>query len=195
MSTFVHMELSTSDVKAAKQFYKALFGWKYKDMKMPEGVYTGIVTAEGQPIGGMQKNPMPEAPNNWLGYVGVASVKKTIAKVTKLGGTVLVPETEVGGMGKLAIFTDPQGAAFAIWESAAPAPAEPASESPAEEKSAKKKAAKKQAAKKTPAKSAEASAEAKPAKPAKKAAAKKAAVKPAAKQAAKKPAAKKAAKK
>ncbi len=35
MSKFVHMELNTSDVKGAKAFYKGVFGWKIKDMKMP----------------------------------------------------------------------------------------------------------------------------------------------------------------
>jgi predicted enzyme related to lactoylglutathione lyase len=192
MSTFVHMELSTSDVEAAKEFYQAIFGWQYHDMDSPTGPYTFVMAGE-KPIGGMQANPMPEHPSNWLGYVGVESVARTVAAIESHGGKVLVPETQVGDMGKLAIFTDPQGAAFAIWEAVMPAATEPA---PSEKQPGKKKAAKKKAAKKSAEK---APAEAAPAKkasakkaPAKKAPAKKA---PAKKAPAKKAPAKKAAKK
>lgn len=196
MSTFVHMELSTSDVEAAKAFYQAVFGWQYHDMDMPSGPYT-IVMAGDNSIGGMQVNPMPDTPNGWLGYVGVESVARTVATIESHGGTVLLPETDVG-MGKLAIFTDPQGAPFAIWEPVMPAAAEP----PPSEKQTSKKASKKKASKKAAAKAPEKDAPAKeaPAKktskkaPAKKASAKKAPEKdaPAKKATAKKAPAKKA---
>ena len=48
MSKFVHMELNTSDTKAAKKFYKGLFGWKVTDMKMGDGsVYSMVEGPEG----------------------------------------------------------------------------------------------------------------------------------------------------
>lgn len=181
MSTFVHMELSTSDVNAAKEFYQAIFGWQYHDMEMPGGSYT-IVMAGEQSIGGFQTNPMPEVPNNWLGYVGVESVARAIEAVESHGGKVLVPETEVGGMGKLAVFTDPQGAAFAVWQSTAPTPPPAPAEAPPRAKKAAKKVAKKGAAKKGPAKKAAAAAK----KAAKKEAPKKAPGKKAAKKKGKK---------
>jgi predicted enzyme related to lactoylglutathione lyase len=191
MSTFVHMELSTSDVEAAKEFYQAIFGWQYHDMDMPSGAYTIVMAGENS-IGGMQANPSADVPSNWLGYVGVESVARTQAEIESRGGKVLLPETDVG-MGKLAIFTDPQGAAFAIWEPLMPAAAEPP---PSEKQTSKKKSAKKASAKKASAKAPveeEAPAEKAPAKKAsaKKAPAKKAAAKEA--PAAKKTPAKKAA--
>jgi predicted enzyme related to lactoylglutathione lyase len=196
MSTFVHMELSTSDVAAAKEFYQAIFGWQYHDMDSPTGPYT-FVMAGDKPIGGMQANPMPEVPSNWLGYIGVESVARTVAEIESHGGKVLVPETQVGEMGKLAIFTDPQGAAFAIWEATMPAATEPppSEKQPGKKKAAKKKASKK-AAEKAPAEAPAKKASAKKA-PAKKAAAKEAPAKKAAakKAPAKKAPAKKAAKK
>jgi predicted enzyme related to lactoylglutathione lyase len=150
MSKFVHMELSTSDPEAAQKFYKAIFGWKYQKMKMADGtVYVGIKAGE-EGIGGLQKHPIPGAPPSWLGYVGVDSVKRTIAKVEKNGGKVMMPQMDIPGMGSLAIFTDPQGAAFAIWQpSARPAEgaAEPAAAEPAPAKKVAKKATKKAAAK------------------------------------------------
>jgi predicted enzyme related to lactoylglutathione lyase len=206
MSTFVHMELSTSDVNAAKEFYQAVFGWQYQDVQMPEGSYT-MVMAGDKMIGGMQPNPMPEMPSNWLGYVGVESVARTLSVIEEHGGKVILGETPAGEMGKLAVFCDPQGAMFAIWEPSMPAATEP----PPSEKASKKKAAKKAPAKKASTKKAsakqepakKASAKTAPAKtaPAKKASAKKAPAKKAsakqepAKKAPAKKAAKKAAKK
>jgi predicted enzyme related to lactoylglutathione lyase len=189
MSTFVHMELSTSDVEAAKEFYQAIFGWQYHDMDSPTGPYTFVMAGE-KPIGGMQANPMPEVPSNWLGYIGVESVARTVAEIESHGGKVLLPETQVGEMGKLAIFTDPQGAAFAIWEAVMPAASEPA---PSAKKASKKKAGKKAAAKEAPTEEAPAKKASKKA-PAKKAPAKKAPAKkaPAKKAPAKKAPAKKA---
>ncbi len=119
MSKFVHMELNTSDPEAAQKFYKAIFGWKFPKMKMADGsVYIGIANDEGG-IGGIQKNPNPKAPPAWVGYVGVESVKRTIAKVEKNGGKVIMPQMDIPNMGSLAVFADPQGAVFAIWQPAA----------------------------------------------------------------------------
>ncbi len=153
MSTFVHMELNTSDPEAAKKFYGGVFGWKYQDVPMPDGVYTMVMAGE-TPIGGFQKNPMPGAPSHWLGYIGVDSVKRALNKAVKRGATVVVPVTKVPGMGSLAIFTDPTGAAFAVWEAAAPTAAQrkAAKKKTAKKKVAKKKVAKKKAAKKKTAK-------------------------------------------
>ena len=148
MSAFVHMELSTSDVAKAKKFYKSILGWTYEEMPMPGGSYT-MVMSESGPVGGMQTNPMPDMPNNWCGYAAVKSVSRTVTKVTKLGGTVIVPKTDLPS-GALAVLTDPQGAAFGIWEAASTAPAKKSAKKVT--KKAAKKAAKKstkKAAKKT----------------------------------------------
>ena len=180
---FAHVELSTDDVKKAKKFYSAVFAWKLSDM--PAMSYTMIDVAGGTG-GGIQKKQMPEQPTAWLPYVQVDDVKATMAKVAKAGGNVMLAYQEVGEMGAIGIFTDPQGAALGVWAAKAPAEA-PA---PASKKSAKKAPApeaapaKKAPAAKAPAKKAAAPAPA--AAPAKKAAAKKAAPAPAKKSAAKK---------
>jgi predicted enzyme related to lactoylglutathione lyase len=142
MTAFVHHELSTNDPAAAKKFYKGLFGWKFSDMKMPDGgVYsmfeTGSVPKEG---GGIMKSPMPGAPSAWLQYVAVKSVKKAMAKATKLGAKSLVDYMPVAGHGAFGVLVDPTGAHCAVWETAAK-PKKSA------KKSAKKKAAKKKARK------------------------------------------------
>jgi len=45
---FVHIELNTTDVDKAKDFYKQLFDWKLTDMEMgPSGTYTIIDVGGG----------------------------------------------------------------------------------------------------------------------------------------------------
>lgn len=148
MGTFVHHELNTSDPAAAKKFYKGLFGWTFQDMKMPDGsVYSMFKTGENEG-GGIQMHPMPGAPNAWLQYVGVASVKQAMAKAAKLGAKVLVEYMPVPGHGALGVFADPTGATCAVWEpSAMPAAKKAAGKKTA--KKAAKKTAKKAASKKT----------------------------------------------
>ncbi len=140
---FVHIDLSTGDRQASKKFYKSVFDWKLQDF--PEMSWTGI---DPKPFdgpgcgGGIGDKQMPEAPTAWTAYVGVASVKKTLAKAQKAGAKVILPYLEVGQMGALAVFMDPQGATLGIWEQRAQPPA-------AKKTAAKKKAAPKKAAAKT----------------------------------------------
>ncbi len=66
MGTFVHHELNTSDLAAAKKFYNGLFGWSFQDMTMPDGsVYSMFSTGENEG-GGIQDHPVPGAPSAWL---------------------------------------------------------------------------------------------------------------------------------
>jgi hypothetical protein len=111
---FCHMALNTDDVGTAKKFYSGLFDWKLEDVPMGPGTYTMIQPGSG-PGGGMQKKPMPEAPNAWLLYVQVGDVDATVAKAKQLGGQVVVPKTPIPGMGHFAIITDPSGAALGVW--------------------------------------------------------------------------------
>ena len=139
---FVHVEYAAADLGAAKMFYKSIFGWKLTDMSMGPGMGYTMIDPIGGTGGGMAPKDDPNAPNAWLAYVAVDSVKKTIAKAKKGGAKILVEYAPVGQMGALGIFVDPTGATLGVWETAAPAPTK---------KSGKKKAApkKKGAAKKT----------------------------------------------
>ena len=134
---FAHVELSTDDVKKAKKFYSSVFAWKLNDM--PAMAYT-MIDVSGGTGGGLQKKQTPEQPTAWLPYVQVDDVKATMAKVLKAGGKAMLEYQEVGEMGSIGIFLDPQGAALGLWASKAPVAAEPPP--PAEKKPAKKVPAK-----------------------------------------------------
>jgi len=134
---FVHIELSTDDVGAAKKFYKKLFDWKITDM--PAMHYTLIDFGSKTSGGGMMQKMMPNQPTAWLPYVEVASVKKTIAKAQAAGANVVLPYQAIGeNMGAVGVFIDPHGAALGVYEKGKPAK-KPAKKRPAK-KPAKKKA-------------------------------------------------------
>lgn len=115
MNKFVHVELNTGDTKAAKAFYKGLFDWKFEEMPGPMP-YTMLDTGAKDAAGGITQKPMAEAPTQWLAYVEVASVKKTIAKAKAKGAQIVVEYMPIPGMGALGIFIDPTGASLGVWE-------------------------------------------------------------------------------
>ena len=112
---FCHVELNTTDVKKAKDFYGKLFDWKLDDMESPGGGYTMIGVGEGTG-GGMMKNPIPGAPSFWLAYVLVDDIEASTKKAKSLGATVMKDVTEVGGFGWFSVIADPTGAHFALWK-------------------------------------------------------------------------------
>ena len=128
-NAFAHIELSTDDLAAAKDFYQKVFAWKISDI--PGMDYTMIDVGKGTG-GGMTKKMMPEQPTGWLPYVEVADVKVTLSKAEQAGARVVAPYTEIGEMGAIGVFVDPTGAGIGIWA--------PAKKSAAPRKAAKAKA-------------------------------------------------------
>ena len=55
-------------------------------------------------------------PPSWTTYVSVDDADKTAARVTEAGGQVLVEPMDVMAAGRMAVFMDPTGAAFSIWQ-------------------------------------------------------------------------------
>ena len=110
---FCHVELNTTDLKKAKDFYGKLFEWKLEDM--PGGEYTMIGVGEGVG-GGMMNNPVPGAPSFWLSYIHVDDIRAATKKAASLGGAVMRDVTEIPNSGEFSVITDPTGAHFALWQ-------------------------------------------------------------------------------
>jgi len=110
---FVHVELQTSDVAQAKDFYRKLFDWELEDV--PEMDYTLIKVGEGTG-GGMMKNPVPGAPSSWLAYVLVDDVEAATEKAKSLGARVCKEVTGIPDVGRFSVISDPTGAVLALWE-------------------------------------------------------------------------------
>jgi predicted enzyme related to lactoylglutathione lyase len=114
---FVHVELQTTDLPKAREFYRKLFAWKLEDAPMGNGgSYTMIDVGQGTG-GGMMSNPTPGIPSHWLAYVEVDDVAAATEKAKSLGATIAQEKMEAGDFGWFSVIIDPTGAALALWQS------------------------------------------------------------------------------
>jgi len=110
------IDLSTSDVDRAKDFYGTVFGWTFEDAG-PE--YGGYVNAakDGQPVAGLMYNdPQWHSPDGWTTYLHTADVTATLNAATSAGATTCVALMEVKDKGHMAMLTDPTGAFVGLWQ-------------------------------------------------------------------------------
>ena len=118
--SFCWFECGTRDAAAAKAFYTRLFGWSAVDMPMPgtDGSYT-MMQIDGEAIAGLYELAGPQfegVPSHWLNYVTVSNADESTTLAEKLGASVLAAPMDVPGAGRMAVFADPTGAAFAIFQ-------------------------------------------------------------------------------
>jgi predicted enzyme related to lactoylglutathione lyase len=118
--SFSWIELATTDQPAAKAFYTGLFGWQAADFPMEPGQLYTIFKLEGRDAaaGYTIHGPMAEqgVPPHWGLYVATESADVSAEKVTAAGGKVLAAPFDVFDIGRMAVFQDPTGASFAVWQ-------------------------------------------------------------------------------
>jgi predicted enzyme related to lactoylglutathione lyase len=112
---FVWHELMTSDTEAAGDFYSNVVAWRTQDSGMPS--YTLWMSGDRRAAGLMA---LPEqegaaTPPHWIIYIGTPDVDATAAAAEKLGGKILKAAADIPGVGRFAVLSDPQGAAFAVF--------------------------------------------------------------------------------
>ena len=116
--TPIWYELTTADPAAAKRFYDAVVGWSIDaEAPLPGMEYRMIHAGDGHAGGVMTLTAEMKAEGaqpGWLFYVGVADVDGRAEQARSLGGQVLVPPTDIPGVGRFALLLDPQGAPFYI---------------------------------------------------------------------------------
>jgi predicted enzyme related to lactoylglutathione lyase len=112
---FCWNELNTRDLAASKAFYTRVFGWTANDLDADGMQYTEWKVGD-KAVAGMMAMPdmVPaEVPAHWLVYFGTEDTDATVAKATKLGGSAIVPPTDIPP-GRFSVLMDPDGATFAV---------------------------------------------------------------------------------
>ncbi|HET6950711.1 MAG TPA: VOC family protein [Acidimicrobiales bacterium] len=112
------MDTSQPDPEAAIDFYRGLFGWEFEDVMPPgsEGKYF-IARLRGGDVAAVGSIPEAAPPvAMWNTYISVGSADATAAKVRDAGGGVVMEPFDVMEAGRMAVFTDPEGAAFCVWQ-------------------------------------------------------------------------------
>ncbi len=115
---FCWYELMTNDTEAAGAFYKAVMGWNLVDSGHPSMTYTLIKVGE-QGVGGMMVLPEAAAKGGarpgWMGYIWVRDLEAAVASLKAAGGSIHRPIDTIPGVGRFAVVSDPQGAAFILF--------------------------------------------------------------------------------
>jgi predicted enzyme related to lactoylglutathione lyase len=112
------VDTSQPDPEAAVSFYSGLFGWEFRNVMPPdsEGAYFigSIRGLNAAAVGPIPEGAPPTA--TWNTYVAVASADETAEKVRDAGGTVLMEPFDIMDAGRMAVFADPEGAVFCVWQ-------------------------------------------------------------------------------
>jgi predicted enzyme related to lactoylglutathione lyase len=116
------VDTAQPDPEAALAFYGGLFGWEFEDV-MPPGAPRRYFMARlrGGDVAAVA-SPPPGDPGGapaWNTYVWVDDADRASVAVRDAGGTVLAEPDDVGEWGRMAVFADPAGAAFRVWEARA----------------------------------------------------------------------------
>ncbi len=109
------VDLGSPDVAASKQFYSQLFGWEPVDGGPDSGGYL-IFHKDGAAVAGAGPLQGPGQPPSWSVYIATDDADATAAKVEAAGGKVLMAPMDVMDQGRMAVFMDPAGAAFGVWQ-------------------------------------------------------------------------------
>ena len=115
-NNFIWTDLSTFNVRIAKQFYGASFGWQFKN------IGDGYLTCYAQKVPSAGLYRMPDffqkinMPSFWMSYIHVSNINETVQLAEQLGAKIEVqPEAAPGG-GQIALIRDPAGAGFTCYE-------------------------------------------------------------------------------
>ncbi|MEU7181100.1 MULTISPECIES: VOC family protein [Streptomyces] len=125
-------DLGSPDVRVSADFYSRLFGWTATVVTDPgAGGYTTfssggklvaavaehqIDTPYHRPYGPDQQEGMPAI---WTVYFATDDAQVLTKRVGMAGGDVIMTPMDVFGLGTMAVFADPAGAAFAVWQKGA----------------------------------------------------------------------------
>lgn len=113
------VDLATPDLEAAEKFYGAVFGWEIPELpnSAEMGGYRRAKLGDRDVAGAMPLMQEGQPPA-WSTYISVDDADTIARAVQENGGTMIAEPMDVATYGRLAMFTDPEGAFFGIWEPA-----------------------------------------------------------------------------
>ena len=110
------VDLGSPDIDASAAFYSGLFGWTTTEPGPVEetGGYR-MFMQDGKTVAGLGP-AQNDQPIVWTTYLAVDDADKTAELVKSNGGMVFVEPFDVMDAGRMAIFADPSGGVFGVWQ-------------------------------------------------------------------------------
>lgn len=110
------VDLATKDPAGARDYYAKLFGWQIDVNPDPQYSGYGRAQIDGKDVAGIGGTQSPDQPSTWSFYIGTDDADALAGKVEAAGGTVAGAPFDVGDQGRMAVFRDPTGAFFSVWQ-------------------------------------------------------------------------------
>jgi predicted enzyme related to lactoylglutathione lyase len=112
----IWVDLVTPDLAGAKRFYSGLFGWTFRDVHVGEKGYA-VASLDGRPVAGLLQRPVPTGERRrpaWLAFIAVRDVDAAKRTALEHGAKVVFEPRTFPQRGRQAVFSDPEGAVFAV---------------------------------------------------------------------------------
>jgi len=119
MPRVVHFEIHAENPSRAIEFYKNVFNWEFQKWEGPQEYWLITTGKDSEPgiNGGLFKRQVDIDGQAVIAYVctvDVPSYDEYEKKVTKYGGTIVVPKMPIPGVGWLAYAKDTEGNIFGL---------------------------------------------------------------------------------
>lgn len=111
----IWVDLTSPDPAASAAFYGALLGWTATPPQQELGGYASFLLG-GSMVAGVMPLMDPGQPPAWTCYLCTDDADKTAALVQQAGGSTLAAPMDVADLGRMAVFADPAGAVFGVWQ-------------------------------------------------------------------------------
>jgi hypothetical protein len=113
MANIGFFDIPADDVARAKKFYRSLLGWTIEPAtdfadksQQRQNIITGKPENGTMNRGGLYKRHMPGPIMN---FVIVKDLGAVLARVERLGGTIVMPENAIRDVGRVAVIRDTEG--------------------------------------------------------------------------------------
>ncbi|WP_150308344.1 VOC family protein [Planctomonas psychrotolerans] len=112
----IWIDLSTSDIDRAVDFYTGLFGWTAERGGEDTGGYVNFFLFGRSVAGAMASDGQSGQPDAWSTYLHTPDAAATAAAAVAAGGQVLMDAMDVMDFGRMAVLADPSGGAICAWQ-------------------------------------------------------------------------------
>lgn len=112
-----YLEIPAKTAEASADFYSSIFGWKIRRRGDGELAFDDAGGVSGTWVKESDRTPDERTRT----YIMVDVIADTLKRIEAAGGRVLTPRTDIGsGMGAFAVFADPVGNEFGLYEEPRP---------------------------------------------------------------------------
>jgi len=108
-----YLEIPAKTAAASAEFYRSIFGWNVRTRGDGELAFDDPAGVSGTWVKESDRTPDEQTRI----YIMVDTIAETLARIQAADGRTITPRTEIGpGLGAFAVFVDPVGNEFGLYE-------------------------------------------------------------------------------